>query len=205
MQTRTRRQREVLEFITRYISSHGFEPSYQLIARHLGITSKAGVAKHVKALESNGLLRTRTENGKFKLEVTEVAPTHADSNLMEWLDCPEEEWPVEWDKRPFPLPSFLLGPLAGENVCAILVTDRSLEEDQILQGDIVLIERKTFVRDGDIVAASVKGASPILRRFFRNGSKVDLCSSRDDDKPLSVAGDKVKVVGVYRGLIRPVK
>src|SRR3954463_9982770 len=99
MQTRTRRQREVLEFITRYISNHGFEPSYQLIARHLGINSKAGVAKHVKALESNGLLKTRTADGKFRLEITKFEPDERRDHLIEWLDCPGEDWPEEWDKR----------------------------------------------------------------------------------------------------------
>jgi SOS-response transcriptional repressor LexA len=49
--TRTRRQREVLDFIIRYIDNHGYEPSYQLIARELGVSSKAGIAKHIKALE----------------------------------------------------------------------------------------------------------------------------------------------------------
>ena len=185
MQTRTRRQRENYRSLFRYISNHGFEPSYQLIARHLGITSKAGVAKHVKALESSGLLTTRTENGKFKLELTKHQSPERESHEIEWLDCSEEDWPKEWDKRPFPVPSFLLGSVEGEHVCAVLMTDTSLEGDQIMEGDIVLLERKTFVRDGDIVAASVKGASPIVRRFFRNGSKVDLRQSNDDETVVS--------------------
>jgi repressor LexA len=205
MQTRTRRQREVLEFISRYIDSHGFEPSYQLIARHLGITSKAGVAKHVRALESQGLLKTRNENGQFSLEVTGFNGPAREEYQIEWLDCTHEDWPEEWDKRPFPVPDFMLGSLESDRVCAILVTDTSLEQDQICEGDVVLLERKAFVRDGDIVAASVKGATPVVRRFFRNGSKVELRTSDDDEKAVSATGDKVKVLGVYRGLIRPIK
>ena len=205
MQTRTRRQREVLEFISRYIDSHGFEPSYQLIARHLGITSKAGVAKHVRALESQGLLTTRNESGQFSLAVTRLDVREPEEPQIEWLDCSHEDWPEEWDTRPFRLPDFVLGSLESERVYAYLVADTSLEQDQICEGDIVLLERKAFVRDGDIVAASVKGATPVVRRFFRNGSKVELRTSDDDEKAFSAPADKVKVLGVYRGLIRPVK
>ena len=61
MQTRTRRQKEVLDFITRYIDSHGYEPSYQIIARHIGVSSKAGIAKHIRALEAQGCIARRSE------------------------------------------------------------------------------------------------------------------------------------------------
>src|SRR5947208_2338727 len=98
MQTRTRRQREVLEFISRYIESHGFEPSYQLIARHLGITSKAGVAKHVRALELQGLLKTRNENGQFTLEVKERNGAGKAYPEIDWLDSSDEESPDAWER-----------------------------------------------------------------------------------------------------------
>lgn len=69
MQPRTRRQKEVLEIITRYIKNHGYDPSYQQIARQLGVSSKAGIAKHVRALEEQGLLTRRRDGGKFNLEL----------------------------------------------------------------------------------------------------------------------------------------
>jgi repressor LexA len=56
MQPRTRRQKEVLDFIKRYIEKHGYEPSYQQIARHLGVSSKAGIARHIESLENQGFL-----------------------------------------------------------------------------------------------------------------------------------------------------
>ena len=52
----TRRQREILDFITQYIESHGARPSYQLIARHMGVSSKGGIARIVTDLEAQGFL-----------------------------------------------------------------------------------------------------------------------------------------------------
>jgi repressor LexA len=204
MQTRTRRQREVLEFISRYIESHGFEPSYQLIARHLGITSKAGVSKHVKALESQGLLKTRNENGRFTLEVKEQNHKGKPEPEIDWLDLPQEEWPDGWERHPFSIPGFLLGSLEADRIAAMLIADDSMQSEGICEGDVVLLERKAFVRDGDIVAAALKGSPPVIRRFYRNGSKIELRAS-EQDKPISGPADKIKVMGVYRGLIRPIK
>ena len=96
MPTRTRRQREVLDFIIRYIDGHGYEPSYQLIARELGVSSKAGIAKHIKALEEQGLLRRRRRTrprrqdggacqGQRKQRDQETA--HGDTKLAKGVDC----------------------------------------------------------------------------------------------------------------------
>ena len=69
MHTRTRRQKDVFEYISRYITKHGHEPSYQVIARDLGLNSKAGIAKHIKSLEEQGLVKRKRVNGSFSLEL----------------------------------------------------------------------------------------------------------------------------------------
>ena len=83
MQPRTQRQREILDYITRFIERHGYEPSYAQIARHFGVSSKATIAKHIAALESRGLLSRRSEDGTFNLEVkVEDAPSDAICELQ---------------------------------------------------------------------------------------------------------------------------
>ena len=69
MQPRTQRQKEILEYITRFIERHGYEPSYTQIARHFGVSSKATIAKHIEALEKRGLISRQRENGAFALSV----------------------------------------------------------------------------------------------------------------------------------------
>ena len=69
MQPRTKRQKEVFDYIKEYIERHGYEPSYQLIAWHLKGKSKAGIAKHIEALEAQGLLTRRRENNSFWLDL----------------------------------------------------------------------------------------------------------------------------------------
>lgn len=206
MQTRTRRQRDVLEFIARYIETHGYEPSYQVIARHLGVSSKAGIAKHVKALESQGLLTRRDCNGKFSLEVVREAPEISNCINVEWLETTgDAEWPEDWTPKPFSLPGFVVANFGGDRLFAFRVPDDTMAEKSICAGDIALIEPRSFVRDGDTIVARIRNALPILRTYFRSGSKVELRPADGSDASMIYSADKVNVVGVYRGLVRPLR
>jgi repressor LexA len=155
--TRTRRQREVLDFIIRYIDGHGYEPSYQLIARELGVSSKAGIAKHIKALEEQGLLRRRRENGSFRLDIgrTEVVPPA--SFEIDWLDVPSNGYePLDWETAKFTLPLFMLGELSPSAVRAFRITDDSMSGKSICEGDVAIIETRSYLRDGDCAVVTIK-------------------------------------------------
>src|SRR4030095_12018143 len=69
MLPRTQRQKDILDFITRFLERHGHQPSYTQIARHFGVKSRATIAKHITALEKRGLLARQHEDGSFDLKV----------------------------------------------------------------------------------------------------------------------------------------
>jgi repressor LexA len=69
MLPRTQRQKDILDFITRFLERHGHQPSYAQIARHFGVKSRATIAKHITALEKRGLLARQHEDGSFGLNV----------------------------------------------------------------------------------------------------------------------------------------
>src|SRR2546425_12318215 len=71
MLPRTQRQKEILDYLTRFLAKNGHEPSYAQIARHFGISSKATIAKHIAALEKRGLV-TRDHGDGFVMGVQSV-------------------------------------------------------------------------------------------------------------------------------------
>ena len=78
MLPRTQRQKEVLDYITRFLAKHGHQPSYAQIARHFGVSSKATIAKHVAALEKRGLIKREHKPGIFELGLSmEEVPADA--------------------------------------------------------------------------------------------------------------------------------
>jgi repressor LexA len=191
MPTRTRRQREVLDFIIRYIDGHGYEPSYQLIARELGVSSKAGIAKHIKALEEQGLLQRRRENGSFKLDVGRGETVAPSSFQIDWLDAGSNgSEHQDWQRSPFTLPLFMLGDLSPRTVRAFRIPDDSMCGKNIL-------------RDGDCAVVTIKRKETILRQYYREGSRIEMRPANEKYDLIRVAGEHVKIHGVFRCLLRP--
>jgi repressor LexA len=205
MHAQTRRQREVLNFITRYIDSHGYRPSYQVIARHMGVSSRAGIARIVNDLEGQGLLTRRRENGHFYLDLGDSSPATNGGITLEWLDVPEEASREPWFRSSFVVPAFLLGAHSPERVRAFLVPDDEMRGENICEDDIALIELRQFPRDGERVAAVVSHRTAVLRKYYRAGSNIELHASTGDTNPdvIRLPADQIEVKGVFRGLLRP--
>ncbi len=205
MQARTQRQKEILDYITRFIERHGYEPSYAQIARFFNVSSKATIAKHIAALESRGLLSRRSEDGQFNLSVkVEDAPSDAVCELP-LLGRIAAGAPIDavQDAEPIIVPRFLLGRVRPERVYALRVTGDSMIDEHICDGDIALIENRTEARDGEIVVALVDGARATLKRLFRFGTEVELRPANSQLAPIRLPATQVHVQGIFRGLLRP--
>lgn len=204
MQPRTKRQKEVLDFIKYHIEKHGYEPSYQQIARNLGVSSKAGIAKHIKALESQGLLARVRENGAFRLKVD---PSRSLTELVceiDWLEVPKNDDEIsDWETKPLFIPKLLLAYNTPEAVRAFRVMDDAMIDLHIHEGDIALIKMRSYARDGDIVVALVEDKRAFLTQFFRTGANIELRPANERFDPLIMPADKIEIKGIYRGLLRP--
>lgn len=203
MQPRTRRQKEVFDYIKQYVENHGYEPSYQLIARHLKVKSKAGIAKHIEALEAQGLLTRRRENGSFWLDLQPANTTGDAVCEIEWLEIPKTEIYVEdWESQPLFVPKFMLGSHEPERLRAFRVASDEMFNEQICEGDVALIEKRSYARDGDIVAA-LTNKRIVLKKFYRVGAFIELRPASVGYSIVRLPANKVEIIGVYRGLIRP--
>lgn len=204
MEPRTKRQKEILEYISEFIETRGYKPSYQQIAKHFRLASKAAVAKHISALEKQGLISRRRENGSFSLE---LFPKKVASDLVcqiDWLELPENiQVPEEFSDETLLVPAFLLGFNKPEKLRAFRVPNDAMVEEHICEGDIALVERRSFARDGDIVVSVIDGDRVSLKRLFRDGANVQLRPSNEHFDSQIISADRVEIKGIYRGLIRP--
>ena len=203
MHPQTRRQREVLDFIRRYLESHGYRPSYQVIARHMGVTSRAGIARIVGDLESQGFLERKRSDGHFAITLTEHSSSPSDSRIVRWLETPGGGNQNGYDE--FQLPEFVLGGNNAAQIRAFTVPDDALSDIAICRGDVALIELRPFARDSDVVAAVVESRRAILRKFYRVGSFIELGSENHNIGNIRLPADKVEILGIYMGLIRPLR
>ncbi|HKG98215.1 MAG TPA: transcriptional repressor LexA, partial [Pyrinomonadaceae bacterium] len=155
MLPRTQRQKEILDYITRFLERHGYIPSYAQIARQFGVKSRATIAKHIAALERRGLLVREHEDGSFALNV-KVEDKSSDSlvevKLLGRIAAGAPLEVVDYEER-IPVPRFLLGRVKPDRVYALRVKGDSMIDEHICDGDIALIENRTDARDGEIVVA----------------------------------------------------
>lgn len=205
MQPRTRRQKEVLDFITRYVSRNGHEPSYQLIARQLGVTAKSGIARHIEALESQGLISRRRENGSFGLRLHSQNIVSDSVCKIEFFDSPAIDGPAESRvSSELVIPVFMLGSLSPDEVFAFKAIDDSMVNKQISEADIVLLERRSYARRGDIVVAVANNQQMMLGQFFQVGTETEIRPSNPNYEAAAFPADRIVVKGIMRGMLRPI-
>jgi repressor LexA len=206
---RTKRQREIFDYIKSFIENRGYEPSYQQIAKHFQIASKSAIAKHIAALEQQGLLFRSRENGSFSLQL--ASPKHSQNGagnddvcLIEWLETPpEEDSDEDFDDEPLYVPALMLGTILPGRLRALRVRNDAMLGKNIREGDIVLLEEKLFARDGECVAATVDNIQTVLKNYYRDGAFIELRPSNDEYETIRMPADQIEIKGIYRGLLRP--
>jgi len=206
MLPRTQRQKDILDFITRFLERHGHQPSYTQIARHFGVKSRATIAKHITALEKRGLLARQHEDGSFDLKVKveeNTGESLCEVKLLGRIAAGAPLEVVEYEER-IPVPRFLLGRVKPDRVYALRVKGDSMIDEHICDGDIALIENRTDARDGEIVVALlIEDNQATLKRLYRRGMYVELQPANSQLQPLTVPANQVRVQGIFRGLLRP--
>jgi repressor LexA len=200
---RTQRQKEVFDYIVSFLERRGYIPTYTQIAKHLGVKSRATVAKHIKALERLGLISIQDE--PFAINIIQQQLPSSDFREIRIEGRIAAGHPIEAvrDEDMIAVPGFMLSKVRAGNVYALRVQGDSMIDEHICDGDIALIENRPEARDGEIVVALVDETHVTLKRLYRHGAEVELRAANPEVEPIRVPADQVCVQGIYRGLLRP--
>ena len=195
----TRRQKEVLDFISGFVQRNGYSPSYEEIARGLGLKSLATVHKHVTNLQAKGLI-ARAHNRSRSLDVLPPRSRTRTADRLPLMGRIAAGLPVEAAETP---ESISLGDIIGNReVFALQVRGESMRDEHIVDGDYVLVERTSTARQGEIIVALVRGAETTLKRFYLEGSMVRLQPSNAEMNPIIVPAAQVAIQGRVLGVLR---
>jgi len=203
----TKRQREVYDFIARFVAERGYSPSFEEIGMGTDLSSLATVHKHVSNLEKKGLLkrdynRSRSidvlpPRGALKKSMAVAASVGAELPLMGRIAAGR---PVEALQNPETI-SFADFTRSKE-VFVLQVKGDSMQDEAILDGDYILVEKTSAVRNGEIVVALVDGMESTLKRIYKEGEKVRLQPSNTAMQPVIVPAAAVQVQGRVIGVLR---
>jgi repressor LexA len=197
----TRRQREVYECIREFVASRGYSPSLEEIGAELGLTSVATVHRHVELLVEKGWVR-KAANSSRSLEAVEAQVPVAAMLELPMLGCVAAGAPIEVfeSAESFAVPAEMVRRRAETFV--LRVRGDSMIDEQIRDGDHVVVERASEARKGEMVVALVRGSEATLKRFYRRGSKVVLEPANAAYRPLELPASEVEIRGIVRGLLR---
>lgn len=195
----TRRQKEVLDFLSGFTVRNGYSPSYEEIAAGLGLSSLATVHKHVTNLQSKGLLQ-RAHNRSRSIDVLPQRSARRSGERLPLLGRIAAGRPVEAIET---AETISLGDIIGSReVFALEVRGDSMRDEHIVSGDYVLVERTRTAREGEIVVALVDGADATLKRFYREGGLVRLQPSNVEMAPIYAPAANVSIQGRVLGMLR---
>jgi repressor LexA len=197
----TRKQREILDYLTESITDLGFAPSFEEIAEKFGYQSLATVHEHLTNLERKGYIR-RSYNESRSIE---VLPPRGVSGATEvpLLGTVAAGYPIEsmMSGEVVAVPDAML-PRRGPNY-ALRVRGESMIEEQIRDGDVVVINGRESADNGEMVIALVNGSEATVKRFYREpGGWIRLQPSNATMRPLRYQEDDVLIQGVVVGVIR---
>jgi repressor LexA len=195
----TRRQKEVLDFISAFVERNGYSPSFEEIARGLDLKSLATVHKHITNLQNKGALQ-RGHNRSRSIDVLPQRSRVRSFDRLPLMGRIVAGLPVEAVQTS---ESISLSDIVGNReVFALEVRGDSMRDEHIVDGDYVLVERVRSARDGEIVVALVKGSETTLKRFYLERPVVRLQPSNIDMEPIYVPAPQVEIQGRVLGMIR---
>jgi repressor LexA len=199
----TRRQRDVLEVIRTFIARHGYSPSLEEIGRALGLSSVATVHKHVSHLVDKGLVR-RVWNQNRSIDLVQEPRGAVDGGaalpLLGTIAAGSPLEAVRSDEE-VAVPADMV-PGGGRPAYVLRVRGDSMIDEQIRDGDLVVVEERPQARDGETVVALVDGHEATLKKLYRDGGSVRLQPANASMGPLILAADRVSIQGVVVGVIR---
>jgi repressor LexA len=200
VQPLTKRQREILDYLNEFIQQHGYAPSLEEIGRRFGLSSLATVHKHMTNLESKGFIKRSWNRSRS----VELLPGRSGGRSVELplLGYVAAGVPIEAiaSTETIAVPESLID--TRRDTYVLRVRGDSMIDEQIRDGDWVVVEDRKTANNGEMVVALLKGADVTLKTFFRDSGRIRLQPANPAMEPIFADPQDVQIQGVVVGVMR---
>ena len=198
----TAKQRRLFEFIRRYIESNHEPPTIAEIGRQFQMSSSASVHAILTALEREGLIK-RIPNVSRGIQIVEQQETTTDeSNDIPLLGTVAAGQPIEaiLSHDTVAVPKDMQG---RGRTFALRVRGDSMIEENIQDGDIIVVASQKTADNGQVVVALIDGNYATVKKFYREPDFIRLEPANPQFKPIFIkTPERIQIQGVVRGLLR---
>ena len=199
----TKRQKDILDYIKKYIADHGYPPAIREICKGVNLSSPATVFVHMKNLEQLGLIKT-TSN-KFRTIEILCENEYLDNNedivkvpLLGKITAGSPITAIEQPNEFFDIPASLIP--AKETVFTLHVSGESMINKGIYDGDYVIVQKQSTAKNGDIVVAMTMENEATIKTFYKEKNHIRLQPENDTMDPIILDNCVIlgKAIGLYR-------
>ena len=198
----TAKQKRVYDFIRRYIDSNQEPPTIAEIGRQFQLRSPASVHAILLALEREGLIK-RIPNVSRGIEIVQQKTgDDDDNNEIPLLGTVAAGQPIEaiLSHDTVAVPRDLHG---RGRTFALRVRGDSMIEENIQDGDIIIVASQKTAENGQVVVALIDGNYATVKKFYREPEFIRLEPANPQFKPIFIkTPERIQIQGVVRGLIR---
>ena len=196
----TARQRQVFDFISRFNETHKQPPTIAEIGKQFKMSSSASVHSILMALEREGLIK-RIPNVSRGIElINQEAP--ADSYEIPLLGTVAAGQPIEaiLTHDTVAVPRDMIG---QGRTFALRVRGDSMIEENIQDGDTIIVSAQRTAQNGQVVIALIDGNYATVKKFYREAEFIRLEPANPTFKPIFIkTPERIEIQGIVRGLIR---
>lgn len=196
----TARQRHVFDFISRYQEIHKQPPTIAEIGKQFKMSSPASVHSILMALEREGLIK-RIPNVSRGIELVDQE-TANESYEIPLLGTVAAGQPIEaiLTHDTVAVPRDLIG---QGRTFALRVRGDSMIEENIQDGDTIIVSAQRTAQNGQMVVALIDGNYATVKKFYREPEFIRLEPANPQFKPIFIkTPERIEIQGIVRGLIR---
>jgi len=193
----TKRQKQVLDFIKSYKDKRDYAPSLEEIKKHLRLSSVSTAHYHVQALQNSGYLR-KDENQPRALDVFKKQKL-VQIPLLGRIAAGTPIEAIE-DKESIAVPQDKIK--TGGNCFALQVVGTSMIDENIDDGDIVLVKKQATAENGQKVVALINNSEATLKQLFREKGRIRLQPANPRMQPIFVNPEDLLIQGIVVDVIK---
>src|SRR3989338_9107471 len=194
----TKRQKEVLDFVENYTTKKGYAPSFEEIRKRLKLASVSTIHFHISKLKEGGYLG-KTENKARAISVTSKEPM-VKIPLLGVIAAGEPIEAIQQNEF-ITIPKTKLPP--SSEVYALRVVGNSMIDENINDGDIVLVKNQNTAENGQKVVALIDNQDVTLKKYYKEKGYIRLQPANKDMDPIIIKRNRdISIQGVVLDVIR---
>lgn len=196
----TKRQKQILDYIKKYIKDNDYAPTYEEIRRHFRLSSRSTVHQHIEALRNKGYL----EKLDYQTRGIQILKNKKSSDLVSipLLGTIAAGQPIEAieDKETIAIPKSKLS--KSGNFYALRVSGNSMIDENINDRDIVIVKNQPTANNGDRVVALIDNNEVTLKKLYKEKNKIRLQPANPKIEPIYVDPENLIIQGIVIDIIK---